>query len=216
MGKEVYILATFKDNVYRKTIEKFAKKETANRWFDKYMEKSKNIIFEKKFERSWPCKYELCILKTKGGKQDPLYFKDELGRNRKAILDDDQYTMIRIEPYRIEELIYDIQQDKRITVEEFINIYLPKNKINMVSGLNHKIIVQSDEKISLFSLKTMKECGRFLESLRKYFLSKKNVSNIIIRDMDTIHRKYLYDLLVSKGFDKRALYKQSTNHPMSK
>lgn len=211
-----YILATFKDNVHRKTIDKFAKKKTANKWFDKYMEKSNSVIFEKKMERSWPCKYELCILEKKSGVQDPFYFRDELGRNQKVLLEDQDYQIIRIEPYKIEELIFDIQQDKRITVQEFMDTYLRKDTINMISGLNHKIIVQSDDKLSLFSLKTMSECNRFLDTMRKYFLDKKNAANIIVKDADTIHRKYLYDLMVRKGYDKRILYKQSTNHPMSK
>lgn len=180
------------------------------------MEESNNVLFEKKFERSWPCKYELCILKSKSGNEEPMYFKDELGRNIKAVLEDEDYTIIRIEPYKIEEMIFDLQQNKRIRIKEFIEKYLPKDSFNMISSLNNKVIVQKDDKISLFSLKTIKECERFINFMRSFLLENNNTSNIIVKDVNTKHRKYLYELLEKNGFNKRILYKQSTNHPMSK
>ena len=211
-----YVIALFKDNKHKKVIKSFVRKKAALKHFDKLMQKSDKVLFEKKFETSWPCKYELCIVQKKTGKEDILYFKDEMGRNIKAVLDDEQYCFLKVAPYRKEEKIFDIQQDKRITVQEFIDNYLSKNAINMISGLNHKIIVQNYEEIYLFSLKTMSESKRFLDFIQEYSMNEKNMINLIVKDISIAQRSYLYDLLVKNGYDKKALYKQYTNYPGSK
>ena len=80
----------------------------------------------------------------------------------------------------------------------------------MISKLNNKVVVQEDDNYFLFSLKTENECERFL-TIIEYKVDKKNF--IIVRDFTSPQRKYLYDLLVGKGYDIDFLYRTSTTHP---
>ena len=179
------------------------------------MGKSNEVVFNKEFECSKPCKYELGLLRKKNENDLPIYIKDEMGRNIKLETDDDEMILIRIEPYRKEELLFDLQTNERITFYEFLDKYLDRESINMVSGINHKIVVQRDDETYLFSLKTMEECKRFLDILTKYSIDN-GLVNLAVKDINTMHRKYLYKIMEEKGYDKRILYKQSTNHPWSK
>ena len=85
-----------------------------------------------------------------------------------------------------------------------------KDKTIMISKLNNKVVVQDDDEYFLFSLKTEDDCNRFLNIVESS-VEKKNF--IIVRDFTSPQRKYLYDLLVDKGFDIDFLYRTSTTHP---
>ena len=84
----------------------------------------------------------------------------------------------------------------------------------MVSVLNNKVILQKDEEIDLFSLKNESECTRFVESLSSYFFKTKRGDCLFIKDCSSPQRKYLYSLLESNGFDKKALYRKFTTYPV--
>jgi hypothetical protein len=53
-------------------------------------------------------------------------------------------------------------------------------------------------------------CDRLLD-LFPSIQDKPNM--IIVKDISTIHRKYLYDLLIEKGFNKKFLYTSYTTYP---
>lgn len=210
-----YIIVLFKNRKKRRILNEFIKEKNALDFFEREMRKSDKIVFRKEFECGRPCNYELGLLKRKDEKDGPIYIKDEMGRNLKLQVDDSDMQLIRIKKYNKEELLFDLQTNKRIRFYDFLNEYLDRDSVNLVSGLNHKIVVQNDANISLFSLKTQKECERFLSTLTDFSI-KNNLLNLVVKDINTLHRKYLYSLLEEKGFDKRILYKQSTTHPGSK
>ena len=83
----------------------------------------------------------------------------------------------------------------------------------MLSKLNNKVVVQEDENYSLFSLKNEDDCSRFL-NLVESKAEKRNF--IIVRDFTSPQRKYLYDLLIEKGYDIDFLYRTKTTHPREK
>jgi hypothetical protein len=112
--------------------------------------------------------------------------------------------------FNIEEKLYDVQENKKITFNKFVKKYLNKDKTIMLSKLNNKVVVQEDDNYSLFSLKTEDDCERFLRIVESK-VEKKNF--IIVRDFTSPQRKYLYDLLVERGFDIDFLYRTSTTHP---
>ena len=80
----------------------------------------------------------------------------------------------------------------------------------MISQIKNKFILQNEDDYKLFSLKNPEDCDRLLE-LFPSIQDKPNM--IIVKDISTIHRKYLYDLLIEKGFNKKFLYTSYTTYP---
>ena len=83
----------------------------------------------------------------------------------------------------------------------------------MISSLNNKIIVQEDEKIHLFTLKTESEASRFIDCLSLHFFKTKRGDCLFVKDHSSAQRKYLFDMLKSYGIDKKILYRKFTSQP---
>jgi hypothetical protein len=62
----------------------------------------------------------------------------------------------------------------------------------------------------VFSLKDKDESDRLLGELQSYFVNNNRLDAIFVRDVSSAQRKWLYDLLVGKGFDKKRLYRLKT------
>jgi len=213
---ENYLVVLFKDKKKKKIIKKFITLSRAKQFYDNLIEKSNNVIFEVKVESGKDCKYELGIIELSGKQLIPVYMTDELGRNIRVKLDEDEMTLLKIEPFKKEELIYDIREGKKISSENFIKKYLKGDGLKMISVLNNKIILQEDEKVYLFTLKSESESSRFVDSLSTHFFKIKRGDCLFIKDYSTAQRKSLYKLLESSGIDKKILYRKFTTSPQSK
>ena len=91
-----------------------------------------------------------------------------------------------------------------------MNQYLSGDGLHMISKINNKFVIQKDETYSIFSLKNEEDCFRFLNNFHE--LSEKN-NFIIVLDLSSPQKKYLYRILEEKGFDIQMLYRKSTTHP---
>jgi len=210
MSEPNFSVIIFKNNKKRKILKSFVTEQKAIQFYEKKLKESSEILFDKQFENGSKCNYKL-ILTSKVCDVDKLYYFDDLGRNISINpkITDNLYIK-KINMFNKEEKLYDVQENKKITFNKFVKTYLNKDKTLMVSKLNNKVVVQDDDDYSLFSLKTEDECERFLRILESK-TEKKNF--IIVRDFTSPQRKYLYDLLVEKGFDIDFLYRTSTTHP---
>jgi len=213
---ENYLVVLFKDKKKKKIIKKFITLSRAKQFYDKLMGKSNDVVFEVKIEAGRECKYELGLVELSGRQLIPVYMTDEFGRNIKVKLDEDGMTLFKIEPYKKEELIYDIKEGKKISTDFFIKKYLKGDGLKMVSVLNNKIVVQEDEKIYLFTLKSESESSRFADNLSSYFFKIKRGDCLFVKDYSTAQRKSLYSLLETAGIDKKILYRKFTTLPQSK
>lgn len=83
----------------------------------------------------------------------------------------------------------------------------------MISKINNKIVVQNDLDINLFSCKTDEESERFLTNLQSVSEFK---NFMVVFDVSSAQKKYLYGILSEMGFDKKMLYRKSTTHPKGK
>jgi hypothetical protein len=110
-------------------------------------------------------------------------------------------------------LIFDYQHKKKITVEKFIKNYLSQDGLKMISKLNNKMIVQNEELLSIFVLKTDEEVHRLFDELFEYFKNIKKYDCMFVRDLDVAQRKYLYDFLTKKGINIDYLYRKETAYP---
>lgn len=209
-----FFVVLFKNKERKKIIKKFVTFNKANSFYNKLLENSSEIIFDKKYENGKECEYELGLVQIGTSKeQTPVYITDDMGRNIKVKLEDDEYSLIKISRYKQEELIFDINKNEKLSVKMFIKKYLKSDTLKVVSLLNNKIIVQKDEDIKLFSLKNEDDSMRFVESLSNYFLKNKRSDCLFIKDDSTPQRKYLLNLLSNSGYDKKILYRKFTTFP---
>jgi hypothetical protein len=208
-----YQVVLFKNKVKKKIINKFKTHKKANELYNSLVEESNTVLFDKKYENGYESLYELSLLEKTSGTLLPMFMKDTFGRQVKVDLDDNDFTIIRISTYNLEELIVDYSTNTRITISDFIKKYLDPPGLKMVSKLNNKVIVQNDDHYNLFTLKNDDDSSRLLDNLSENFISKKRSDCMFVKDYSTAQRKYLYSILSEKGFPKTYLFRQSTTHP---
>jgi hypothetical protein len=207
-----YLIVLFKNKERKRIIKKFKTYERAINFFDSQILKNKEIIFDKAIENGNYCSFEIGLLEKNSNNFDLYFVKDDMGRNLKIDLDDPEYKILNISNYQVEELIFDVSKNKKISFSKFVTTYLTKGSIKLISKLNNKVVVQDDDVVNLFSLKSDEDCYRFLGILENYMFNKKRSDCIIVIDGNIAQKKYLYNLLQSKGISKSILYKQSTTH----
>jgi len=213
---ENYIVVLFKNKIRKRIIKKFITYNKAINFFEKLKKENDEIIFNKLIENTKKCEYELSLIEYSSNRLIPIYLTDEMGRNIKVKIEDDNLTIVKIIPYKIEDTIYDLQKKEKITTQKFLKSYLIGDGLKMISVLNNKIILQKDDEVYIFSLKSESESSRFVDCLSLHFFKIKRGDCLFIKDYSSPQRKYLYSLLESKGFDKKILYRKFTTHPRSK
>ena len=204
-----YLIVLFKNKERKKIIKKFKTLDRAKKFYESKINDN-GIYFDKKVENGKNCNFELALVETDPDEFENYFIKDDLGRQVKVETDDSRYKIMKISNYKIEDFIYDIQKNKRLNFITLIRNYIPREGIKLVSKLNNKVVIQNDENFFLFSLKSEDESKRFLTVLEDYMLSNNRMDCIIVSDDSNRQKKYLYELLSSKGISKSMLYKKST------
>lgn len=206
-----YSVVLFKNKKKKRIINKFITADKAHSFYKNMIKESEEVIFDVQIESGNLTTYELGIVHMSSEQKEPVYLTDELGRFLKVKLDEKGMTLILIAPYKKQESIYDLQQKKKILIDEFVKKYMKGDGIKMVYSLNNKIVVQEDSKFSLFTLKSEDESIRFIECLSSHFHKINRGDCLFIKDNSTPQKKYLYTLLESNGFDKKILYRKFTS-----
>jgi len=213
---ENYIVVLFKNKKKKRIIKKFITFSRAKQFYEKLIKESNEVLFEIRVEGGKECNYEIGIVEMSSKQLVPVYMTDEFGRSIKVKLDEDGMTLFKIQPYKKEETIYDIKERKKITMSDLIKRYMKGDGLKMLSVLNNKIVLQEDEKIHLFTLKSENESSRFIDCMSLHFFKIKRGDCLFVKDYSTAQRKYLYSLLESNGIDKKILYRKFTTLPQSK
>ena len=209
-------IVIFKNKVKKKVVKKFITRKRGDEFFDKLIKESNDVIFEKQYENGFYSDYELTFIEKVSPGFTPIYLKDDYGRNVKINIDDNNYSITKISKYKVEEQFLDISQNKKMNSKEFIKKYLNKPGLKMLSKLNNKIVLQNDDDLNLFTFKNEQDSGRFITTISNLFFSEKKYDCMFVTDSSTIQRKYLYDLLVQRGYSKVYLHRQLTTHPTKK
>lgn len=211
-----YLIVLFKNKVKKKIIKKFKTLKNANEYFKKLVNESDEVIFDKKYDNGFKSNYEIALLGKKNVNKEVIYIKDEFGRQSKVDLQDDEFSIINVLPYKIEEVFLDYETKKKINTKQFIKKYLSGVGLKLVSKLNNKIIVQNDDNFKLFTFKNDDDSSRFIDELSKMYYTQKKIDCMFVKDSSTSQRKYLYNILVNNGFPKSYLFRQSTTFPVKK
>jgi len=211
---ENYLIVLFDNKVKKKIIKKYITYNKAKNFFDKCINESEDVIFKKIFKNGLETKYELGLVELSGKQLLPVYLTDEMGRNIKVKLENENMTLVEISEYNIEEEIFDHQYKKKISCQELIKKYLKLDKIKLLSNLNNKLIIQNEDEISLFSTKNENESLRLLDCLSLHFFKIKRGDCLFVKTISSAQKKYLINLLSEKGFDKKMLYRKYTTFPL--
>jgi len=208
-NKKRYMIVLFHNkkviNVYHNTMRK---SDVMDKWYELKTEKKPLFCRSDTDNRGKPRIYELALIYPMDKRSKPIYTRDELGRNVEVKNISPKHRIRHIIPYWVEEQIYDYETKKHIRFHEFIKIFEPVTEISQIFKLNNKILLQTDDNFRMFGNKNNNDCDRLFDLLRNELINK-NCSNFIyIKDVTTVQRRYLYDLLMEKkGYTRSILYR---------
>ena len=203
-----YKIILIKNSVPKKTLFTSNVKRTTQHKFHRFLS-LKKPLFSRKYVKRKFCQFELAIF-SKENNHKKVYRKDELGRNVEVNIHIDNYYLMELVPYWVEELIYDHLQKTRIPIDDVIKTYLSNKKFKQVFTLNNKLVIQTDDDFKIFSLKNVDDCSRLLNIIKQLFIDSGRTDCLFVPDSSIVQRKQLYKLLESYGFDRKFLYKQYT------
>jgi len=173
------------------------------------------VYFPVEFENGKECRFEIAILEL-GGKLSSTIHRDEFGRNIDHKVEGTDYMIVKIQNFKYEERVYDISEKNKVTFLDVVNEFSKHKELKSVFKINNKVVFQSDDLIKVYSCKTDFESKRFLDELQRYCLENKKTDYLISYSEDIAHKKDLYRILTSRGFDIKMLYRRSTTHPKDK
>jgi hypothetical protein len=203
-------LILFKNKKKNKIIKEYATEENALKKFNELL-KNQNVIFEKLYEKNKTVNYELGLISKTDSFQPNLFKSDEYGRWDKVFVkNSEEYNIIKIEDYRVEETIFDYELNKKVGVEFMIDKYLNTDNLKVLSVLNNKLVIQNDDNFNVFSLKNCDESKRLLYTIEELFMSKGKNNCMFVNDESITYKKWLYEKLSNNGFDKKLLYRTKT------
>jgi hypothetical protein len=209
---ENYIVVLFKNKTKKRIIKKFITYKRAQQFYSKLKKQSEEVLFDKIIENAEDCNFEIGLVELSSKQLFPIYLTDEMGRNVKVKLEDDNMTLVEVSVYKIEEEFFDQQTNKKITTSQFISLYLNKDGVKMISSLHNKIVLQNDDDYKLFSFKNVNESIRFIDCLSLHFFKIKRGDCLFVKDTSTAQKKYLLGILENKGYDKKMLYRKFTTY----
>ena len=141
--------------------------------------------------------------------RQPVRF--EIGLVTKEVLmGDSAYNIIKLLPYWREEFIYDHNTKKKISYINLLDTYLNSKDFKQVFTLNNKLIIQCDDIVNIFSLKTVSDSSRLIDIIEFELLDAGRLDCLLVRDTNTVQRKQLYNLLEGLGYNRAFLRKQYT------
>lgn len=201
-----YSVVIFKNKVKKKILKNYNNFNSAEKYFDGLISNN-SVIFEKKLENGLDVSFDLLIIGPPSEGQ-PFFIKDDNQRNVKIFSENKDFSILKISKFSFEEDIYDFFNKRKINFIELESLIKSKKGINLLSKINNKLVLQSDEEILIFSTKCISDCERLLDVIEE----KKFINLIIVRDTSSVQKKYIYNILSEKGIKKSYLYRQSTTH----
>lgn len=158
-------------------------------------------------KRNQELTFELALIFPNNRWATNPWVKDSLGRNQEAKIEGDKFRIKEIVSYWEEELIYDFQTKKRIRYHEMVNQILPISELAQIFTLNKNLFVQIENDVKMFGNKNLNDSQRLFDILKTDLLRKKKTNLLFVKDITTHQRTMLYDLLESKGFNRRELFR---------
>jgi len=203
-----YGIVLFENQKKIKVLYKCMQKKTVYEYWREYKtEKKPPFVKLQGGKRRQELVHELGLLLPNSRWSDQIWVKDSLGRNQKAIFEDDNLRIKEIIPYWVEEKVYDHDNGKRIRYHEMMEQILPINDITQIFTLNNKMFVQIEDNVRYFSCKNLIDTERLFEIVKNDLLNRKRGNFMFVKDVSTQQRKMLYAMLIAKGYKKSELFR---------
>jgi hypothetical protein len=207
-NKFKYAIVLFENQKKIKVLYKCMQRKTVYEYWREYKtEKKPPFVKLQGGKRRQELVYELGLLLPNNRWSDQVWVKDSLGRNQKAILENDNLRIKEIIPYWVEEKVYDYDNGKRIRYHEMMEQILPINDIAQIFTLNNKLFVQIEDNVRYFSCKNLIDTERLFEIVKNDLLNRKRGNFMFVKDVSTQQRKMLYAMLIAKGYKKSELFR---------
>jgi hypothetical protein len=201
-----YCIVLFSNKKKRRVLFRSNNLNNTKKKYKEYLNKDKPI-FPQVFRNKEKVKYNIALVTTLDVPSPDLFFKDDLGRNKKAEFTSGLYTFLNLDDYDIEEKIWDYKNNEFIYAEELYRRIKRGGEFKQVFTLNSKIFIQKDDNIIGYGLKNIDDCQRLFSILRKLSLDDGMGNVMYVIDFSTAQRKDLYVLLQKNGFPKESLYR---------
>ncbi len=203
-----YFIVLFCNKKKIKILYKCMKRTTITEyWHEFKTQKKPDFIKVQGGKRNQEQIFELALVFPNTRWSTNPWVKDSLGRNVEAKMEGDKFRIKEIIPYWKEELIYDFQIKKRIRFHEMMDKIYPILEIAQVFTLNNKLFVQVENDVWLYGNKNLQDAERLFNLVKEKLIKKKKGNFIFVKDITTHQRKLLYNLLESKGFKRRELFR---------
>jgi hypothetical protein len=203
-----YAIVLFENKKKIKVLYKCMQRKTVYEYWREYKtEKKPPFVKLQGGKRRQELVHELGLLLPNSRWSDQVWVKDSLGRNQKAIFEDDNLRIKEIIPYWVEEKVYDHDNGKRIRYHEMMEQILPINDIAQIFTLNNKLFVQIEDNVRYFSCKNLIDTERLFEIVKNDLLNRKRGNFMFVKDVSTQQRKMLYAMLIAKGYKKSELFR---------
>lgn len=202
-----YYLVLFCNKKQEKVIERVRTLKTAKIKYKKMLEKVKPPFHQER-KNGKRVEYFLGLVDNWSKEQKIEFTKDYLGRNITMDLRPFQ-SLVMINPYWVEEKIWDNQRRQRIRFEDIMILLDDMPGLKMIYKLNSHILIETDE-ILMFSAKTVLDAMRFINLTIETRISEGKTDCLFSKDVDRIHRQYLYEHLNQYGIDKKKVLKHFT------
>ncbi len=208
MKKGKYFIVLFCNKKRIKILYKCMKRTTITEyWHEFKTQKKPDFIKLQGGKRNQEQIFELALIFPNTRWSTDIWIKDSLGRNIPAKIEDEKFRIKEIIPYWKEELIYDFQIKKRVRFHEMMDKIYPISEIAQIFTLNNKLFVQIENNVWLYGNKNKPDTERLFELVKEGLIRKKRGNFIFVKDISTHQRKLLYNLLESKGFKRRELFR---------
>jgi hypothetical protein len=144
--------------------------------------------------------FHIGIISNQEKQQSKVHSRDYMGRNITMNIKPHQ-SLLSLHPYHVEEKIYDNQKKKHIYFNDLMRQLDDLMGIKMIYKINSHLFVETDATIQFYSLKNIHDCMRLIDALIEQRLRAGKGDCIYSRDVDRVHRKFIYQHLRDNGYN---------------
>ena len=199
-----------------KVLYTYSRESDVNYRFEKL--KSQGIFFPKtKIYRDKvlvDVNYEILLLKKRGEEDVNRVIKNDLGKFVEETVDDENWIIVDVAPYLIEETFNISGANRKLTAKEIVDYVVLPNKQKkapkQVLMLNNKIVVEGLE-LYLITCKDIDETIRLYNKIRTYCFDNKVGDIIFFGSIPKENRKVWYKKIHERtGIGYNRLYRSNS------
>jgi hypothetical protein len=139
--------------------------------------------------------YKIFLFKKKEEGDKSILIRDNLGRIITQELESNEWVVIDESNYEIDEQYSVTGANRKLTALEIIkHVVLPnvtEKNTKQIFMLNNKLIIEGDS-LHMITCKTLEECSRLYNSIRKYCFDLKLVGILFFGSVDKVDKKSWY------------------------